>query len=399
MASSDINHEPRCRDVSNAADYALDMARPFLATQTSSAELDVRLAALRAGVWLGWLSVAAVLSGLLLNLPARHRAVLLVLTVAAAVAHGVVVSVPRRWWIIERRGERMLAVWSVGLLGLTSVLVLLAGAHANLDLLLFLILPFLATVHAGVRRVAWLTGALIAFVAVMAAAPAPLPAGEVALRAGLLAAATMLALVLADLTRRAATARAELHDRAELERVLLAEAHHRVKNSLQTVADLLLLGRPTGRAGKAFDETANRIRAIANVHRLLAAKRGGQIEAGALLEIVARGLAPQARIQAVELRLDATCAQHLGIVANELVANAAEHGQPPIEVELRHDDEFVLSIRDHGRGPNGAQPGLGLQLVQRVVDQGLHGSFALQRRADGSTEALVTFDATRACAS
>lgn len=75
---------------------------------------------------------------------------------------------------------------------------------------------------------AWLSAALIMFLAVMAAAPASLPAGEVALRAGLLAAATMLALVRADLTRRTATAR------AELERVLLAEAHHRVKNSLQT---------------------------------------------------------------------------------------------------------------------------------------------------------------------
>lgn len=387
-------------NASNSGDYALDMTPLSLSNQTSAAELDVRLAAMRAGVWLGWLSVAAVLSGLLLNLPARHRPALAGLIAAAAVANDVVVSVPRRWWIIEKRGERMLAIWSAGLLGLTAVLVLLAGAHANLDLLLFLILPFLATVHAGARRMAWLSAALIMFLAVMAAAPASLPAGEVALRAGLLAAATMLALMLPDLTRRTATARAELHDRAELERVLLAEAHHRVKNSLQTVADLLLLGRPTGLSGRAFDETANRIHAIADVHRLLAEQRGSQIEARALLEILTRGIAPQARIQAVDLRLDPTCAQHLGIVANELIANAAEHGRAPINIELRrHREFFELSVRDRGRGANGAQPGLGLQLAQRVVVQGLHGSFTLQHSADGSTEALVTFDPARPCAS
>lgn len=364
-----------------------------------AAELDVRPAALRAGAWLGWLSVAAVVSGLALNLPARHRSVLLALTAAAALANGLVVSVPRRWWTSEKRGERMLAAWSAGLLGLTAVLVLVAGARANLDLLLFLILPFLGTVHAGARRILWLTAALIVFVAVMAAAPQPLPTGQIALRAVLLGAATMLALVLAELTRRATTARAELRDRAELERVMLAEAHHRVKNSLQTVSDLLLLGRPAGPAGKPFDETANRIRAIAVVHRLLAENRGAQIEAAALLEIVTRSLAPRARVQAVELRLDATCAQHVGIVANELIANAVEHGRPPIDVELRHDDHLVLSVRDHGNGVNGAEPNLGLQLVHRVVDQGLHGSFSLHRLANGATEARVTFDPAHPCAS
>jgi len=293
----------------------------------------------------------------------------------------------------------MLAAWSAGLLGLTAVLVLVAGARANLDLLLFLILPFLGTVHAGARRILWLTAALIVFVAVMAAAPQPLPTGQIALRAVLLGAATMLALVLAELTRRATTARAELRDRAKLERGMLAEAHHRVKNSLQTVSDLLLLGRPAGPAGKPFDETANRIRAIAVVHRLLAENRGAQIEAAALLEIVTRSLAPRARVQAVELRLDATCAQHVGIVANELIANAVEHGRPPIDVELRHDDHLVLSVRDRGNGVNGAEPNLGLQLVHRVVDQGLHGSFSLHRLPDGATEARVTFDPAHPCAS
>jgi two-component sensor histidine kinase len=53
------------------------------------------------------------------------------------------------------------------------------------------------------------------------------------------------------------------------------------------VADLLLLGRPAGTQGDAFDETATRIRSIAAVHRLLADSRGGNVQAAAILDAVA----------------------------------------------------------------------------------------------------------------
>jgi two-component sensor histidine kinase len=168
---------------------------------------------------------------------------------------------------------------------------------------------------------------------------------------------------------------------------------------LQTVADLLLLGRPTGPSGHPFDETANRIRAIAAVHRLLAERRGTDVSAAALLELVVHGLAPQARVDAVDQPLEATCAQHLGMVANELVANAVQHGRLPIDVELRREHGLLLTVRDHGGGPHGAAAGLGLQLVERVVGQGLRGSFKLQHRAQGTTEALVAFDPAGGCGS
>jgi two-component sensor histidine kinase len=364
-----------------------------------SAELEIRPAALRAGVWLGWLSIAAVLSGVALGLSAHHRGLVLVLIALAAAGNGGMLAVPHRWWTDQGRGESILAVWSGGLLALAATVVLLAGAHADLDLLLFLIVPFLATVHTGRRRIAWLAVTLIVFVAATADAEDALSGGQIALRGVLLAAAALLAVQLADLTRRAAVARAQLLERAELERLLLAEAHHRVKNSLQTVADLLLLGRPAGIAGRPFDETAERIRAIAAVHRLLAERRGADVSAAALLELVAHGVEPRVAVQAADQPLDAACAQHLGIVANELIANALQHGRPPIDIELRHEQGLRLTVRDHGNGPDGASPGLGLQLVQRVVDQSLHGSFVLHRCPQGFTEAVVTFDPVAGCGS
>ena len=95
----------------------------------------------------------------------------------------------------------------------------------------------------------------------------------------------ILAVALARTTRRSAATAARAQAEAELEQALLAEAHHRIKNSLQTVADLLLLGR--GEGAEAFDATAERIRSISAVHDLLAAERGGTVAAGELLRTVA----------------------------------------------------------------------------------------------------------------
>lgn len=361
-------------------------------TTVPQADAEVRLAALRAGAWLGWLSVAALLVALALGLAVEHRAAVLALVLAAAAGNALVVAVPRRWWTTAHRGERMLDAWSAGLLTLVALLVLLGGGRAGLDLLLFLVLPFLATVRREPWRSAWVAAGLASFVVVALVAPNPLPAGQVALRGCLLSAAALLAIVLADATRRVAAARAELQTKAALERALRAETHHRVKNSLQTVSDLLLLGRPDGEAGHRFDETTARIRAIAAVHRLLAEQGGTHLDAAELLELVVRGSAPDAALQADHVRLNATQAQHLGVVANELIANAAQHGAPPLTVELRDGSAVTLRVRDHGSGPDGAAPGLGLRLVRQVVEHGLGGSFALARdEPAGATVATVRF--------
>lgn len=355
-------------------------------------ELEVRTAALTAGVWLGWFSVAAVLLALALGIPAHHRVLVASLMLVAGVTNGLVRFIPVGWWSTQRRSEALLALWSGGLLALAGAVVLLAGARSEFSLLLFLGVPFLATIHSGRSRVLWLTVA-IGGMGVVLALSGVFDAGAVALRAVLWAGAAVLAVWLADLNRRAAAAQAELRERAELERLLLAEAHHRVKNSLQTVADLLLLGRPDGADGHAFDETAERIRAIAVVHRLLAERRGADVSAAELLGLLVDGAAPGATVSAVDVRLDATRAQQVGMVANELIANAAEHGRPPIQVDLSLDGELVLAVRDHGDGFGECPPGLGLALVERIVGQSLGGSFTVEH-APGLTEAKVTFEPT-----
>src|SRR5207247_1260089 len=85
--------------------------------------------------------------------------------------------------------------------------------------------------------------------------------------------------------------------RAELERTLAQEANHRIKNDLQTAADLLLLGRPDDGDARAFDETAARIRSIATVHRLLTESHDC-VDGAALLRSITASVPVPVRVDA-----------------------------------------------------------------------------------------------------
>ncbi len=113
-----------------------------------------------------------------------------------------------------------------------------------------------------------------------------------------------------------------------------------------------------------------------------------------------------------ELRLEAARAQQLGVIANELVANALRHGRPPVTVVFAGEQDGVarLEVRDGGRAPaavgagDGAAEappaapaanrgsGLGLTLVRQIAERGLHGRFELETLLDGSTSAVLRFN-------
>jgi two-component sensor histidine kinase len=351
-----------------------------------TAELEFRWQTLRVGFWLGWLSIAAVLAGLALDVGSGHRRLLLGLAVTAAVVNTAAMRVPWRAWLQSRRGLVLLDVLSGGLIGFVALLVFAGGA--NFALLLFLAAPFIAVVQTGWRRGFWLT--VTAVTCTLAALLIPLPLGPTAMRLALVAAAVAAALILARTIRWEATARREAAARAEIERALAAEANHRIKNSLQTVADLLLLGRPEGEHGRPFDETAARIRSIATVHRLLT-ESSDPVDAGALLRGIAEGAPVPVRVEADAVGFDAAAAQKLGIVANELITNAFQHGRSPITVRLAGGARLRLSVEDGGNGIAPRASGLGLELIRRMVEQGLGGSFELAALPGGGTRAEVDF--------
>ena len=362
--------------------------RPWAAAEGASeatVDLGFRFAAVQVGYWLGWASIVVVLAGLAFDVGARHRWLLVSLTLAAAAGNTVAMIIPWREWLGTRRGRVLLDLWCGGLIAFVALLVVNGGS--NFALLLFLAVPFIAVVQNGWRRGVWL--AVSAATCAVAAALIPLSAGATAMRLAVVAAAVGVALVLTRTIRRESAAHSRAAARAELEHALAKESNHRIKNDLQTAADLLLLGRPAGGEGVAFDETAARIRSIAMVHRLLT-EAEQRVDGAALLCGIAESAPVPVSVEAEPTALDAATAQKLGLVANELVTNAFRHGAPPIVVRLTGGDSTRLSVEDSGGGV-ARTPGFGLELVQRMVEQGLDGQFALHARSGGGTRAEVVF--------
>lgn len=358
---------------------------PVAASSSEDVEVALRTAAIRVGSWLGWASVAVVSAALVLDRSVKDRWLVLALTAAVAAGDLAAMRVPWRDWLATRRGQVLLDFWSGGLLLFIATLVVAGGS--NFALLLFLAVPFIAVVQVGWRRRIWLAAS--AATCIVVAALLPLAPGATAMRLALVGAAVAVALALVGAVRREATAHRRASVEAELGRVLATEANHRIKNDLQTAADLLLLGRPDGTVGQPFDETAARIRSIAKVHELLA-KQPDSVDAGALLRTIAEAAPVPVTVQAEPLSLDAARAQKLGIVVNELITNAFQHGAAPISVRLTGGPIAHLEVQDAGtcRTDPG---GLGLELVTRLVEKGLDGSFVLSRGTAAGTHADVVF--------
>jgi two-component sensor histidine kinase len=175
------------------------------------------------------------------------------------------------------------------------------------------------------------------------------------------------------------------HGRAVMRGVLAQEIHHRVKNNLQTVASLLRLqARADGvDPREALEHSVNRILAIAAVHESLTEQREEDVELGELIDrlraMLVQGLGGgrdvQAQLEPVSLAGNRATA--LALVFSELLQNALEHGAGTVRIELaRRNDDVVLAIADEGSGADGAPVGTGLSIVQALVADELHGSFA-----------------------
>ena len=72
-------------------------------------------------------------------------------------------------------------------------------------------------------------------------------------------------------------------------------------------------------------------------------------------------------------------------------ANAVRHGSPPLFVKLEGGSQTRLRVEDAGVVPTDNGSGLGLQLVRRMAEDGLGGSFELRERSGGGTRAELVF--------
>jgi two-component sensor histidine kinase len=179
--------------------------------------------------------------------------------------------------------------------------------------------------------------------------------------------------------------------RAEEREMLLNEVHHRVANSLQIIASLLLL---KARAVQSMEtrqhlhDVHNRLVSLATVQRQLSVTRpGSDVEVGPYLKVLCEGLAKSmiADEQAVTIAASSTSgtirsedAVSIGLVVTELVINSLKHGFPNgsnggiVVAFVKDTAGWRLSVSDDGVGrpTNRAirvQPGLGTSIVEALA--------------------------------
>jgi two-component sensor histidine kinase len=179
--------------------------------------------------------------------------------------------------------------------------------------------------------------------------------------------------------------------------LLMAEIHHRVKNSLQLVQSMLALQARAAAATQAaapLAESAARVRTIAALHdRLYRASTGLEVEVSpylhGLIEDLRASIAPAQAKREIHLQADpatwgAAEVTTLGLVLTELVTNAIKYGKGNVHVVFRDSllDHAELVVEDEGPGlPADFNPtrssGLGMRLVKGLLSG--HGGLEVDR--------------------
>ncbi len=194
--------------------------------------------------------------------------------------------------------------------------------------------------------------------------------------------------------------REEMEGELDLRTRMMLEMHHRIKNNLQTVADLLSLemNRANGRSSaESLRESVARIKSIAAAHEMLSPDQIGGTDVTELAQRVADSAAQaQARpeqsihiqVEGPKILLSSKSATAFALVMNELVSNALEHGlatrsQGVIDIHLEQtEDEVRVTVKDDGVGLSpdfelSRNAGLGLRIVRTLVEKDLHGAITL----------------------
>ena len=179
--------------------------------------------------------------------------------------------------------------------------------------------------------------------------------------------------------------------------ILAREIDHRVMNSLQFVSGLLAMQSRSpgiGEAAAHLELAANRVAAVAQVHRNFYADAANEVSCVAFLRRLCDDLAAildrEILVEGDEAMVPATSIQPIGLIANELVTNAAKHGAGKIGVQFcTSSDTNELIVCDEGAGlpanfdPHAATAGLGMRVITTLVKQ-LHGTLDAGQRPDGS---------------
>lgn len=209
-------------------------------------------------------------------------------------------------------------------------------------------------------------------------------------------------------------ARAEAVEKENLIRekeVLLREVQHRVANSLQIIASVLMQSARRVQSIEArghLRDAHSRVMSIATVQRLLAASTLDDVDIGVYLRQLCQSLAASMISEANRLRivvsadgtkLAANLSVSLGLVVTELVINSLKHAFSEaatgcIEVSFHSTagGGWTLSVSDNGSGmPSGlasATAGLGSSIIRALAQQ-LAGEVSITDNRPGTQVTII----------
>lgn len=179
-------------------------------------------------------------------------------------------------------------------------------------------------------------------------------------------------------------------DRVAKLTILLCEADHRIKNSLQIATSITQAeARRTeiDDVREALIRAASRIQAISTVHEALQAAGGeSTLDVGHLIEIMCDSMRDLCDGKAelsfdhgsASLTVPVTFARTLAILVNELIVNSLQHAFPEdrpgiISVSLKHvGKDILVVVKDDGIGletTNSGHTGFGTDLIEMMVRQ------------------------------
>jgi two-component sensor histidine kinase len=204
--------------------------------------------------------------------------------------------------------------------------------------------------------------------------------------------ASAILLAIEDVTQRREADR-EKDDLLQQKEILLQEMQHRVANSLQIIASILLLKARTVQSEEIrlhLQDAHQRVMSVATVQQQLhASGLNERIEIGPYLSKLCDSLAASMvgerrplsiKVKATSGRAVSSEAVSLGLIVTELVINALKHGfQGKEEGEILvsydvHNAGWRLSVSDNGSGvheQSGEAPhtGLGTSIVEALAHQ------------------------------
>ncbi|MBY2995133.1 PAS domain-containing protein [Rhizobium leguminosarum] len=216
-----------------------------------------------------------------------------------------------------------------------------------------------------------------------------------------------LLLAITDVTDVRAEARLK-DDLVRDNAILLQEVQHRVANSLQIIASVLMQSARRVQSEEARGHLHNahhRVMSIATLQRQLSTSSGGKVELRTYLTQLCQSLGASMiadpdrlsiEVTADDSAVDADVSVRLGLIVTELAINALKHAFPDertgtIVIDYRSSgDDWALSVTDNGIGmPAGApKAGLGTGIVEALVKT-LNGEIQLSD-ADPGTAVTIS---------